>query len=63
MGKGTLDLKAEKIELKYQYAQKMKKYELFYKLWRWVIVVCEFWEKKIFPVHLANFHTNCSIDI
>jgi len=43
MGKGTFDLKAEKIELKYQYAQKMKKYELFYKLLRLVIVVCEIW--------------------
>jgi len=34
MGKGTFDLKAEKIELRYQDALKMKKYGLFYKLLR-----------------------------
>jgi hypothetical protein len=45
MGKGIFDLKAEKIELKCWHALKMKKQELFYKLWRWVIVVCEFWVK------------------
>ena len=45
MGKGTFDLKAEKIELRYQYAPKMKKHELFYKLLRLVTVVCEIWVK------------------
>jgi len=44
MGKGTFDLKAEKIELRYQYAPKMKKHELFYKLLRLVTVVCEIWD-------------------
>ena len=64
MGKGTFDLKAEKIELRYQYAPKMKKHELFYKLLRLVTVVCEIWvykKKEAFKTKELNFTLSTSI--